>query len=119
MSVQFSSERSCALVFKGMVFSHLEIEIRTYLYAQVRGWPTTASLALACHPDEKLREQGVLGAMTAEKLQVGIAAGQKRCNEVVTFEAGGIHGGESDAVGIQSPILLARKMGSFLSAEFF
>ena len=67
---------SGALLAEGMAFSQFGNQIVRDIHPQYRG-ATAASLVVACNPDDKLREQGIVGSMAAEQLQVGVTAGQK------------------------------------------
>ena len=57
--------------------------------------------------------------MSSQEALVSISAGQEGRDEVIPFEADCIHGGKSDAISIESPVLLAREVDRVLGTESF
>jgi len=57
--------------------------------------------------------------MPAQEARVGITTCKKGGDEMIALKACGVHGGETDAVGIECPILLARQMRGFFRTETF
>ena len=75
-------------------------------------------MSIFCHDlHQKLCEDCILGAMTAQEAGVGIAAGEEGRLKLIPVEACGIHGGETDPIGIETSILLAGEVGCLLGTK--